>query len=66
MMDSQQQQMQFMQIVMKYLPEAKAILDETGVELDMSKLQPVIELLTKVMSDAYELGKIEALQNTDK
>jgi competence protein ComZ len=61
-MDSQKQ-MQFMQIAMKYLPEAKAILDESGVQLDMSNMQPVIELLTKVMSDAYELGKAEASEN---
>ncbi|WP_246938621.1 ComZ family protein [Bacillus pinisoli] len=58
-----QKQMQFMQIAMKYLPEAKAILDDSGIELDMSKMQPVIELLTKVMSDAYELGKSEATEN---
>ncbi|MBM7659771.1 competence protein ComZ [Bacillus mesophilus] len=61
-MDSQKQ-MQFMQIAMKYLPEAKAILDESGIQLDMSNMQPVIELLTKVMSDAYELGKNEASEN---
>lgn len=59
-MDSKQ--MQFMQIAMKYLPEAKALLDETGMELDMTKLQPVMELLTKVMSDAYDLGRQEALE----
>ncbi len=52
-------QLQFMQIAMKYLPEAKLILEDSGVELDVSKLQPVMELLTKVMSDAYELGKKE-------
>lgn len=55
-------QMQFMQISMKYLPEAKALLDETGIELDMTKLQPVMELLTKVMSDAYDLGRQEAIE----
>ncbi|MFZ3589211.1 ComZ family protein [Bacillus sp. DJP31] len=59
-MDSKQ--LQFMQIAMKYLPEAKSILDETGLELDLSKLQPVIELLTKVMSDAYDLGRHDALE----
>jgi competence protein ComZ len=58
-MDSQKQ-LQFMQIAMKYLPEAKALLDESGIELDMANIQPVIELLTKVMSDAYELGKSDA------
>jgi len=31
----EEQNMQFMQIAMKYLPEAKQILDETGVELSM-------------------------------
>ncbi|WP_456275881.1 ComZ family protein [Bacillus sp. AK128] len=61
-MDSEKN-LQFMQIAMKYLPEAKAILDDTGIELDMSKMQPVIELLTKVMSDAYELGKSDASNN---
>ena len=54
--------MEFMQIAMKYLPEAKEMLDETGIELTMDKLQPMINILTSVMSDAYELGKEEALQ----
>ena len=52
--------MEFMQIAMKYLPEAKEMLDETGIELTMDKLQPMINILTSVMSDAYELGKEEA------
>ncbi|WP_318246215.1 ComZ family protein [Bacillus sp. PS06] len=51
--------MQFMQIAMKYLPEAKGMLDELGVEMTMDKLQPFMSLLTKVMNDAYELGKNE-------
>ncbi|MFD1735297.1 ComZ family protein [Bacillus salitolerans] len=55
-----EKQMEFMQIALKYLPEAKALLDESGIELDMSKLQPVIDLLSKVMSDAYELGVKDA------
>lgn len=58
----QQKSMQFMQIAMKYLPEAKGTLDELGVELTMDKVQPFLTLLTKVMDDAYELGKAEALQ----
>ncbi|MES9741206.1 ComZ family protein [Priestia megaterium] len=57
----EEQNMQFMQIAMKYLPEAKQILDETGVELSMEHVQPVLTLLTKVMNDAYELGKQDAL-----
>ncbi|MDF0728603.1 ComZ family protein [Cytobacillus sp. S13-E01] len=52
--------MEFMQIAMKYLPEAKEMLDDTGIELTMDKLQPMINILTNVMSDAYELGKEEA------
>ncbi|MCP1122840.1 competence protein ComG [Bacillus sp. AFS018417] len=52
--------MQFLQIAMKHLPEAKAILDDNGIALDMAKAQPVLELLMKVMSEAYELGKADA------
>ncbi|MBE2975488.1 ComZ family protein [Priestia megaterium] len=60
-----EQNMQFMQIAMKYLPEAKQILDETGVELSMEHVQPVLTLLTKVMNDAYELGKQDALAENE-
>ncbi|WP_433748895.1 ComZ family protein [Falsibacillus pallidus] len=52
--------MQFMQIAMKYLPEAKEKLDGAGVELSMEMIQPFMELFTKVMSEAYELGKQDA------
>ncbi|MGP1906618.1 ComZ family protein [Metabacillus sp. JX24] len=52
--------LEFMQIAMKYLPEAKAKLDEAGIEIRAEHLQPMMELLTKVMKDAYELGKNEA------
>ncbi|MFD0769569.1 ComZ family protein [Bacillus sp. CGMCC 1.60114] len=52
--------MQFLQIAMKHLPEAKAILDDNGIALDMAKAQPVLELLMKVMDEAYELGKADA------
>ncbi|AQX55816.1 ComZ family protein [Priestia flexa] len=61
-----EQQMQFMQIAMKYLPEAKEILDQTGVELSMEHVQPVLGLLTKVMNDAYELGKEDALKEQNE
>ncbi|MFP7734628.1 ComZ family protein [Priestia aryabhattai] len=61
----EEQNMQFMQIAMKYLPEAKQILDETGVELSMEHVQPVLSLLTKVMNDAYELGKQDALAENE-
>ena len=62
-MDDQLKQMQFMQIAMKHLPEAKQMLDKTGIELSVEHLQPFMTLLTKVMDEAYELGKQEALQN---
>ncbi|MFD6509639.1 MULTISPECIES: ComZ family protein [Bacillus] len=51
--------MQFLQIAMKHLPEAKAILDSNGIALDMENAQPVLELLMKVMGEAYELGKAD-------
>lgn len=56
-----QKNMQFLQIALQYLPEAKAVLEGSGVEVDMAKAQPVLELLMKVMNDAYELGREEAL-----
>ncbi|WP_216828319.1 ComZ family protein [Alkalihalobacterium elongatum] len=52
-------QMKFMQIAMKYMPEGKAILDEKGIELNMDDLQPMVNMLVKVMNEAYELGKQE-------
>ncbi len=49
--------MKFMQIAMKHLPEGKKLLDDKGIELNMEDLQPMLELLLNVMSEAYELGK---------
>ncbi len=42
-----------------FYQEAKAILDDNGIALDMEKAQPVLELLMKVMNEAYELGKAD-------
>ncbi len=50
---------QFMQIAMKYLPEAKMKLEQSGIEFTMDMLPPFMELFTKVMNEAYELGKNE-------
>lgn len=61
-MVEQERNMQFMQIAMKYLPEAKEMLDRKGIEIHMEDLQPVLHLLTQVMSDAYNLGKQEGGQ----
>jgi len=55
----QERTMKFMQIAMKYLPEAKEKLDETGIELKPEMLQPFMDMFLKVMNEAYELGKKE-------
>ncbi len=49
-----------MQIAMKHLPEGKKLLDEKGIELGMDDLQPMLDMLLKVMNEAYELGKEES------
>lgn len=56
-MSEQERKMQFMQIAMKYLPEAKELLDQKGIEISMEDLQPVLHLLMQVMEDAFNLGK---------
>lgn len=56
-MSNPEMNMQFMQIAMKYMPDAKAFFDSKGIEMSMDDLQPMAELLLKVMNDAYELGK---------
>jgi competence protein ComZ len=61
-MDAQDKSMEFMQIAMKYLPQAKEQLDQAGVELSFELIQPFMELFTKVMQEAYELGRSEALK----
>lgn len=60
---NQDKSMEFMQIAMKYLPEAKEKLDQAGVELSLDLLQPFMELFTKVMNEAYELGQKDASKN---
>lgn len=58
-MINQDKTLQFMQIAMKYLPEAKEQLDKSGVELSMELIEPFMNLFTKVMQEAYELGLAE-------
>ncbi|PLR82013.1 competence protein ComG [Bacillus canaveralius] len=62
----QDKTMEFMQIAMKYLPEAKQQLDEAGVELTPDLIQPFMSIFTKVMSEAYELGREDALNEKNK
>lgn len=64
-MEQHPKALQFMQIAMNYLPEAKAELDKLGLEIKPEQLQPMISLLTKVMAEAYELGKSEAKEEMD-
>lgn len=59
-MQTNDKTMEFMQIAMKYLPEAQQQLEAAGVELTMDTIQPFFTLFTKVMNDAYELGKADA------
>ncbi|KAB2330874.1 ComZ family protein [Bacillus mesophilum] len=61
-MQANDKTMEFMSIAMKYLPEAKQQLEEAGVELSMEMIQPFMSLFTKVMNEAYELGKEDALK----
>ncbi|MGP7817973.1 ComZ family protein [Niallia sp. 01092] len=59
-MTTQDKTMEFMQIAMKYLPDAKAELEKAGVELSFEMIEPFMSLFTKVMNEAYELGKLDA------
>lgn len=52
-----EKQMQFMQIAMKYMPEAKVFFEQNNIELSMEQMMPMAELLMKVMNEAYDLGK---------
>ncbi|MEJ9211319.1 ComZ family protein [Bacillus smithii] len=59
---NEQKNMEFVQMAMKYLPEAQEKLMEAGIELSMELIQPFMDLFLKVMNEAYELGKKEALK----
>ncbi|TDL35329.1 competence protein ComG [Jeotgalibacillus sp. S-D1] len=60
---TQDKTMEFMQIAMKYLPEAKERMEQAGIEVSIESLQPFMGLFAKAMNDAYELGKKESLEN---
>ncbi|MDT8859624.1 ComZ family protein [Alkalihalobacillus sp. MEB130] len=64
-MNNPEMNMRFMQIAMKHLPEGKKFLDDKGIELNMEDLQPMLELLLNVMSEAYELGKEHATEESN-
>lgn len=48
--------LEFMGIAMKYFPEAKAKLEESGIPISMELAAPFMELFKKVMQEAYDLG----------
>jgi competence protein ComZ len=59
-MQSNDKTMEFMQIAMKYMPEAQQELEQAGIELSLEMIQPFMTLFTKVMNEAYELGRQDA------
>ena len=61
----QDKNMEFMQIAMKYLPEAKQQLEQSGIELSMEMIQPFMTLFTQVMNEAYEMGRKDALEENN-
>ncbi|WP_071459140.1 ComZ family protein [Bacillus massilinigeriensis] len=63
---NQDRSLQFLQIAMKYLPEAKEKLEGAGVELKPEMIAPFMDMFTKVMNEAYELGRNEALNKEDE
>jgi competence protein ComZ len=65
-MNDQDKSLQFMQIALKYLPQAKEQLDKAGVELSLDVIQPFMELFTKVMQEAYDLGREEASKEVNQ
>lgn len=59
-MNNQDKSMEFMQIAMKHVPEAKAFFESKGIEMNLEDIQPMLGLLVRVMDEAYELGKNES------
>ncbi|MBN6887553.1 competence protein ComZ [Cytobacillus horneckiae] len=57
--------MEFMQLAMKYMPEAKEELEKSGIELSLEMVQPFMNLFSKVMNEAYEMGKADALKEQE-
>ncbi|WP_203364184.1 ComZ family protein [Bacillus sp. REN10] len=55
--------LEFMQIAMKYLPEAQEKVKEAGIEFSMDLVEPFMGMFLKVMNEAYELGKKDAQES---
>ena len=54
--------LEFMNIAMKYFPEGKEKLKSVGIDVSISQLPIFMDLFTKVMDEAYEMGKKDALK----
>ena len=52
---------EFMKIAFKHFPEAKAKLKSEGVDVSLDMIPAFMDLSTKVMNEAYELGAQDAL-----
>ncbi|MGM9927398.1 MAG: ComZ family protein [Bacillus sp. (in: firmicutes)] len=59
---SRKRHMEFMNIAMKYFPEGKERLKSVGIDVSLSQLPIFMDLFTKVMDEAYEMGKKDALK----
>ncbi|WP_240374839.1 ComZ family protein [Bacillus piscicola] len=46
----------FMGMAMEHLQEGRAFIEKKGIELEMTDYQELLELLMKVMHDAYNMG----------
>lgn len=57
---SYNREMEFMKIAMKHFPEGKEKLKSVGVDISLSMLPIFTDLFTKVMNEAYELGRKDA------
>ncbi|MEH6942376.1 ComZ family protein [Bacillus sp. JJ722] len=58
-------QKEFMNIAMKHFPEGKEKLKSVGIDISISMLPIFMDLFTKVMEEAYELGRRDALKNKE-
>ena len=53
-------QKEFMEIAMRHFPEGKERLKKAGINLSITMIPAFIDLFTKVMDEAYELGRKDA------
>ena len=49
-----------MEIALKHFPEGKERLKKSGINISLTMIPVFMDLFTKVMDEAYELGKRDA------